>query len=103
MGIVGRGYLLITFGSERVNCLRIKQKKKRKKEKEREECLFGPGCVLIWAGVSTLNFECKLWRRFQKESLRVTTEQTHCSKALKLDYDRLIPRDHCYVSRGHKL
>ena len=35
--------MLITFGSERVNCLRIKQKTKRKKEKDREECLFGLG------------------------------------------------------------
>ena len=60
MGIVGRGYMLITFGSERVNCLRIKQKNKKEKGE-------GKRGMLIWAGVSTLNFECKLWRRFQKE------------------------------------
>ena len=53
--------MLITFGSERVNCLRIKQRNKKEKGEGKRE-------MLIWAGVSTLNFECKLWRRFQKES-----------------------------------
>lgn len=52
--------MLISFGSERVNCLRIKQKNKKEKGE-------GKRGMLIWAGVSTLNFECKLWRRFQKE------------------------------------
>ena len=48
--------MLISFGSERVNCLRIKQKNKKEKGE-------GKRGMLIWA----LNFECKLWRRFQKE------------------------------------
>lgn len=56
--------MLITFGSERVNCLRIKQK--NKKEKEREECLFGLGC-LLWI----LNVSCGGdFKKSPKESLQ---------------------------------